>query len=58
MHLDNQKFKIGHRMGIYYCCDIYVGGIGDTLRCTQGPAPNGDSLKAQLFYYSPPPINN
>ena len=23
--------KSGHRMGIYYCCNIYVGGIGDTL---------------------------
>ena len=39
MHFNYHKFKVGHRMGIYYCCDIYVGGIGDTLNYAQRPIP-------------------
>ena len=44
-------------MGIYYCCDIYVGGIGDTLNYAQRliPCNKGNSLRTQQLYNSPPP---
>ena len=55
MHFKYYKFKSGHRMGIYYCCDIYAGGIGDTLNYAQRLLPKGYSPRTQQLYNSPPP---
>ena len=43
-------------MGIYYCCDIYVGGIGDTLNYALRLKPcMGNSPRTQQLFNSPPP---
>ena len=65
--MHNHKFKSGHRMGIYYCCDIYVGGFGDTLNYAQGliprqegkaPKPSNFIIHHHLDYIHPTPIIN
>ena len=59
MHWRYEKFESGQRMGIYYCCYIYVGGISDTLNYTPRPVLTVrlkvNSLRIQQLYNSPPP---